>query len=195
MKTYFSNLIPQLLSYSKKLDSSSLLTGQHWTVIDENLNEKTVFIFRAQNNELLISRNGKVEKGTWDLIDHNTLLIDTKTESRMFKHGFADDCVLALKVDGKTEYAFMVNENKISESVTSIEQVGRYLEMKYVFKRDEILEAVKSQVVQPKEIVDSYSNEEDKTTDFKDEGKRDSVAHFFIFVVIIVVWVYFSTTW
>ncbi len=55
MKTYFSNLIPKLLSYSKKLDSSSLLTNHHWTVIDESLTEKTVFIFRPKDNQLLIS--------------------------------------------------------------------------------------------------------------------------------------------
>ncbi|WP_372750825.1 hypothetical protein [Labilibaculum sp.] len=98
----------------------------------------------------------------------------------MFKHGFADDSVLALKVDGKAEYAFLVNENKIPEFVNSIEQVGQYLEMKYISKRDGILEAAKLQVVQ---------NNEEENTDIEDEDedKSESVSFLFACIVILLI--------
>lgn len=61
MKTYITDIIPKLQRFSQKLDNLTLLTNQHWVVLDELESSKTVFIFRS-NNELLISRNGKVEK-------------------------------------------------------------------------------------------------------------------------------------
>jgi len=61
MKTYFSDLIPKLQRFSQKLDNLSLLTNQHWVVIDEIKSCKVIYIFRA-NNELLISQNGIVDK-------------------------------------------------------------------------------------------------------------------------------------
>lgn len=61
MKTYIAEIIPKLQRFNQKLDNLTLLTNQHWVVLDELGASKTVFIFRS-NNELLISRNGKVEK-------------------------------------------------------------------------------------------------------------------------------------
>jgi hypothetical protein len=65
MKTYISDIIPKIQKFSQKLDNLTLLTNQHWVVIDNVENEKNVYIFR-QNNELLISQNGKVEKAKWE---------------------------------------------------------------------------------------------------------------------------------
>lgn len=61
MKTFIADIIPRIQKYSQKLDNLTLLTNQHWVVVDEITNSKTVYIFRP-NNELLISKNGKVEK-------------------------------------------------------------------------------------------------------------------------------------
>ena len=62
MKTFISDLIPKLLRFSQKLDNLTLLTNQHWVVIEDICNNKNVYIFRT-NNELLISLNGKSEMG------------------------------------------------------------------------------------------------------------------------------------
>jgi hypothetical protein len=98
MKTFISDLIPKLQRFSQKLDNLTLLTNQHWVVIDDISNNKNIYIFRA-NNDLLISQNGKVEKAKWEYLGNNSLLIDRKDESYLFKHGFFDENILALKVD------------------------------------------------------------------------------------------------
>nr|WP_320118468.1 hypothetical protein [uncultured Marinifilum sp.] len=187
MKTYFSNLIPQILSYSKKLDSSSILTKHHWTVIDETNSEKTVFIFRQKDNQLLISRNGNVEKGTWELIDHNTLLIDTKTESRMFKHGFADSSVLALKVDGKTEYAFLIDEDVVPEAAKTLNGLLEYLENKYlIIKEKEVIKIqdkpkinIESQVTKQDPVESNINND--------DTGLSNAMTFLILFIIIIAI--------
>ena len=131
MKTFISELIPKLQRFSQKLDNLTLLTNQHWVVIDDINNNKNVYIFR-NNNDLLISQNGKVEKAKWEYLGNNSLLIDKKEESFLFKHGFFDENILALKVDSKNEYAFLINENKYDGELNSIERVIDFLTKKYI---------------------------------------------------------------
>ncbi|MBE0662826.1 MAG: hypothetical protein IH597_10175 [Bacteroidales bacterium] len=131
MRTYIATLIPRIRKFSEKLDNLTLLTNQHWVVIDELRNSKLVYIFRA-NYDLLIAQDGKVEKGKWEYLGNNSLLIERKNESFLFRHGFFDSNVLALKVDGKDEFAFLVNENKYGGDLNSIEKVLEFLEQKYL---------------------------------------------------------------
>lgn len=131
MKTYLADIIPKIKRYSEKLDNLTLLTNQHWVVIDELQNSKFVYIFR-KNFELLISKDGKVEKGKWEYLGNNSLLIERKEESYLFRHGFFDSNILALKVDGREEYAFLVNENNYGGDLNNIDKVLNFLETKYL---------------------------------------------------------------
>lgn len=130
MKAYISDLIPKVQRFSRKLDDLVMLTGQHWVVVDEIENSKKVYIFR-RNNELLISINGSVEKAKWEYLGKNAILIDIKEKSFLFKHGFYDENILALKVDGKNEYAFLVNETKFNDELNSLNSIGEYLNKNY----------------------------------------------------------------
>ncbi len=107
MKTFFLDLIPKIQKYSEKLDNITVLTNKHWVLLNEE-NQKTVYIFREENNQLLISKNGKIEKGIWEYLGNNSLLIDQTNGSYLFKHGFIDDSILALKIDGSDEYALLI---------------------------------------------------------------------------------------
>lgn len=135
MKTYLADIIPKIKQFSQKLDNLTLLTNQHWVVVDELRESKCVYIFRS-NNELLISQNGRVEKGKWEYLGNNSLLIDKIGESFLFRHGFFDEKILALKIDGKNEYAILVNENKIGREVNSIDTVLTLLTTKYLSQID-----------------------------------------------------------
>lgn len=131
MKTYLSDLIPRIKRFSQELDNITLLTNQHWVVIDELSNSKYVYIFRS-NSELLIAQDGKVEKGKWEYLGNNAILIERKEGSYLFRHGFFDENVLALKVDGKEEYAFLVNENNYTGELNCLDKVSSFLEGKYL---------------------------------------------------------------
>jgi len=131
MKTFLSDIFPKIQRYSEKLDNLTLLTNQHWVSIDDILSSKTVYIFRT-NNELLVSTNGKVEKAKWEYLGNKSLLIDKKLDSYLFKHGFFDENILALKVDSSEEYAVFVNENKYEGELNSIDRVFDFLRRKYL---------------------------------------------------------------
>lgn len=157
MITYFLDLIPKLQKFSKKLDDLTFLTNQHWVVVDEISNSKIVYIFRT-NNELLISHNGKVEKANWEYLGNNSLLIDKNEGSFLFKHGFLDENVLALKVDSKNQYAFLVNENKYDGELNSIDKIADFLTKKYLepFVSDIINDKIEIQIDNQIEIENLY---------------------------------------
>ncbi len=131
MKTFLADIFPKIQRFSDKLDNLTMLTNQHWVSIDDILSTKTVYIFRT-NNELLISKNGKVEKAKWEHLGNKSLLIDKTTDSYLFKHGFFDENVLALKVDSSEEYAVFVNENKYDGELNSIDKVIDFLRQTYL---------------------------------------------------------------
>jgi hypothetical protein len=126
MKTFILDIIPKLKRYSQKLDDKALLTNQHWVLVTEDIRQKIVYIFR-DNEELLISRNGKIEKGHWEYIGNESLVIESKSEYYLFKHGFLDNNILALKLDGNKEYAVFIAEKMFFKNMTSLSNVVRFL--------------------------------------------------------------------
>jgi len=86
MKTFLADIIPSIAKYSQKLDDLTKLTNQHWVSLGDINQTKRVYIFRG-NKQLLISENGRVEKGTWDYLGNQSLLLDTKDGKEAFtKH-------------------------------------------------------------------------------------------------------------
>lgn len=131
MKTYLSDIIPKIQKYSEKLDNLTLLTNQHWVLIDNIENNKTVYIFRT-NGELLISLNGKISKGNWESLGNNSFLIEKGENSYLYKHGFFDKNILALKIDGINEYSFLVNETRYEGELNTIENISSFLKANYL---------------------------------------------------------------
>jgi hypothetical protein len=131
MKTYLSELIPRLQRFSKELDDKTLLTSQHWILIDDETDAKTVYIFRP-NSELLIATNGNVHKATWEYLGQNSILINDNDGSHLFRHGFLDEKILALCLDGTRAYAFMVNEKYYDTNINSSKKISDFLQNNYL---------------------------------------------------------------
>jgi hypothetical protein len=131
MRTFIADIIPKIQRYSQKLDDLTRLTNQHWVSLGDINQTKRVFIFRA-NNQLLISDNGIVEKGSWEYLGNQSLLLETKAESYLLKHGFFDENVIALKLDSTDSYAFFINETKFHGELNKIEDILKFLEKKYL---------------------------------------------------------------
>ena len=131
MRTYLADIIPKIQKFTQKLDNLTMLTNQHWVVLDELTQSKTVYIFRT-NGELLIAINGKVDKAKWEYLGQHSILIDLKEQSYLFRHGFFDENILALKIDSKEEYAFLINESKYQGELNSIAAVINFLNQNYL---------------------------------------------------------------
>lgn len=133
MRTYLADIIPKIQRFSQKLDNLTKLTNQHWVSLGDINESKRVYIFRT-NNQLLISDNGIVEKGSWEYLGNQSILLETIEESYLLKNGFFDENVIALKLDSTNNYAFFVNETKYHKELNNIEDILSFLENKYLNK-------------------------------------------------------------
>lgn len=132
MKSYILDIIPRIQRFSRKLDESSNLIGHHWVLFNDRLDEtKTVFIFRSQN-ELIIAKNGIVEKSRWEYLGNDSIIIDTKENTLLLKHGFLDEKILALKRDSFNDYSIFINESKANQEFNTIEDVAEFLNRNYL---------------------------------------------------------------
>lgn len=150
MKTFIADIIPKIQRFSQRLDDLAKLSDQHWVSLGDIDQRKRVYIFRA-NNQLLISDNGVVEKGTWEHVGNQSILIDNKTGSYLLKHAFFDGNVMALKLDGSNEYAFLVNETKYVAELNNIDDVLKFLDKEYLGLRLEKLE--KTEKYKPRKTI------------------------------------------
>ncbi|OQP64237.1 hypothetical protein A3860_19870 [Niastella vici] len=131
MKTFLAEIIPQIQRFSARLDNLTLLMNQHWVLIDNIEHKKTVYIFRT-NNQLLIANDGQVENAKWEYLGNNSLLIGNINGTYLFKHGFFDKNLLALKIDSRDEYAIFINENKYNGDLNSFEKVLDFIRTSYL---------------------------------------------------------------
>jgi hypothetical protein len=132
MKTYLADIIPRIQRYSKRLDQLTMLTNQHWVSINDITDTKTVYFFDS-NGELDIFENGfGIDRGTWRLLDSNSLKLRLTNSTLLLRHGFFDENVIALKLDSTDRYAFFVNENKHRGELNTIEDIINFLEIKYL---------------------------------------------------------------
>jgi len=109
MKYYILNSIERIKQYSKQLDAESILYNKSWEVLNED-NQKEIFIFRP-NNDLLLSINGKVQKGKWELLPNRNLLIDINNETYLLKPQFVDNQYLSLQLSGNDNSLILIDED------------------------------------------------------------------------------------
>ncbi len=132
MRTYIADIIPRIQRFSKRLDDLTKLTNQHWVSLGDISDGKRVFMFR-DNSKLLIAENGIItDRGTWEYLGNQSLLLETSNRGYLLKHGFFDENVIALKLDSTDKYAFFVNETKYDKELNSIADILKFLEDKYL---------------------------------------------------------------
>ena len=167
MKTYLNEIIPRLARHSERLDDITMLINKRWVLFDEVENQKTVYFFK-KNYDLIISINGNVERGNWELIDNEHLSIKTNEGEFMFKKDFHDYNLFALKKDNVNEYAIFINEIFFDQkNFNTLESVNLYLS-------NDIINKESSLVIYPEESFETL--------------KKDLIwGLFFLFIIIILV--------
>jgi hypothetical protein len=131
METNLSVLIPRVRKLSQKFDNTSLILSHHWVLVDEINSKKKLYIFR-KNKELLISEDGQVDIASWRYLGKNTLLIENNTVKNLYKHGFFDQNLIAIKIRDDENYSFFVDEEKFDHGLNSENKIAKYLYDKYL---------------------------------------------------------------
>jgi hypothetical protein len=114
MKQAIQNLLPRLIKYSKQLDKVEAFVEKSWLYLDNNgKNHEYMFM---RDLRLIMSVNGSVVIGKWELLPNGKLLIDRVSDKIMLENQFIDDAVMILKKSASEEDPFvLVDEKKIPD--------------------------------------------------------------------------------
>jgi hypothetical protein len=127
MKEFLKDIFPRIIRYSKTLDDQTILTDKPWVLFSNDSATREVWIFK-RNHELIFSRDGIADKGSWEyLSEMESLYIEIGPVKRLINQAFIDDVVLLLRLDGGKEFIALANEQKIDETF----RIERYLDKKY----------------------------------------------------------------
>jgi hypothetical protein len=104
--------------FAQKSISKSYLTGCTWIMLTENESDITFFYTFRNNDQLLITKNGNVEKAKYEIIvDNNSLLIEKKDIIEHFNIvNFQDDYLILNKLSTE-EYLIFANQTKYKDAV------------------------------------------------------------------------------
>lgn len=135
MKTYIISTLESIRQYSKTLDAKAILYNKNWEVFNDS-GEIEVLIFRPKN-ELLIVRQGIVQRNKWELLPMGALLIETDTTTYLFNAAFVDNNFLAMQLDGTDECMLMIESNCMKRMVLdSIARIELYLKQTYTVVKE-----------------------------------------------------------
>jgi hypothetical protein len=123
MQEFINNLIPRLKILSKSLDQVEVFVDKAWVYTDENNNIHEYTFLRDQR--LIVSYNGQIEKGKWELLPTGKLLLDIANENMMLENAFVNKAILVLKKNGMDDQPFILFDiKKIPDG-----NITSYLEM------------------------------------------------------------------
>ncbi|MDO9629007.1 MAG: hypothetical protein Q7I99_03815 [Acholeplasmataceae bacterium] len=125
------NITDKVKNSSVSFIDMNLLTNNSWFLITEEvLNSKKIYIFKS-NGQLLISINGDVIKGSWEILLHatNSLLIEHQDKSEMFNVSFLTNDFLILQKDGTESFTAFVKQEKYNAGVSLNGELKHYENM------------------------------------------------------------------
>lgn len=135
MIDFLKNIIPRIKTFSEELDSLTKLYDQPWVLMNDLEKKDFVKIIFNQDNKLLISKNGNVSTGSWQIFTTaKSLLLNIENNQTLYNQVFIDPGILILKPDGFSNDLFILaNQNKIPDF-----DIIKYLEEKYLKKDNSI---------------------------------------------------------
>ncbi|MBQ2979815.1 MAG: hypothetical protein IJE18_06880 [Bacteroidaceae bacterium] len=115
MKSFITTFFQKNNISKTDIKINNFLCNKTWYIFNEDT-RKEIYIFR-ENNELVIAVDGKVTRGKWEYIAENhSVIIDADGKSVMLHPTFIDNNIFVLQLDGKNEFAFLIEESKVLNS-------------------------------------------------------------------------------
>jgi len=114
MIDFVKNILPRVLNYSKDLDEKEIFVEKPWIFIDESNNHHEYIFMR--DGRLVMSLNGAVTIGSWELMPNKKLMINRLVDTIMLQKMFVNDALLLLQKSGTSEIPFtLINEKVIPD--------------------------------------------------------------------------------
>ena len=102
------------------------LINKNWVLLRNSEGHRQVYIFQ-KDQTLLISQAGEVDKGRWEEVGDNSILIEVDNKSTLYKPTHKTEHLLILKVDGKEEYLHFVDEKLYEEGYKTTDKINELI--------------------------------------------------------------------
>ena len=102
------------------------LINKNWVLLRNSEGHRQVYIFQ-KDQTLLISQVGEVDKGRWEEVGDNSILIEIGSKSTLYKPTHKTEHLLILKVDGKEEYLHFVDEKLYEEGYKTTDKINELI--------------------------------------------------------------------
>ncbi|NOR86175.1 MAG: hypothetical protein GQ527_01060 [Bacteroidales bacterium] len=117
-----SEILDQLISLNNNSIDPVKLHGFSWISYSPAIESKlSTYIFREENQELLVVQEGKVKKGKWEvLILSNSILINDGEQELLFNIEYFGNVGMILKKENLDEYLILIKRSKADLQLESI---------------------------------------------------------------------------
>ncbi len=125
---FFNSRISRTRDKAQASGNLSMIVDQTWILVNAfDDNEMSRFIFRDVQNELLISKNGRVKREKWEYIPgSNAMLIGTNGEESLFYLSYIKPTLMILTTDHETIPLIYLNESHYRNKYAKINNKHLY---------------------------------------------------------------------
>ena len=114
-------VVDKIQSINLKVSKQHLIK-KNWVLLKESEEERQIYIFQ-KDQTLLIANSGDVIKGKWEEVGDNSLMIEFDNKSTLYQPSYESESIFILKVNGKEQYLYLVEEKLYEEGYRSVEMV------------------------------------------------------------------------
>lgn len=114
MEHYIKSIIPNIKQFGMMLSQKEYFINKTWLLVNDS-SDLVQYTFK-KNSELIISVNGDVQKGKWELLSPTKILLDSPTGSIQLENLFFNkDIIVLLKPSLIEELFILINEEVIKD--------------------------------------------------------------------------------
>ena len=130
MKTFILNALSKIPSVNKQLDCKSIIKSREWLVFDDHAEETEKILF-LDDDELLVSLNGKSSYAQWQYMRVNSsMLIDDGENKYLFKIIVCTKDIVFLNIDSTDSFSFLINTKSSDLANATYKEIKWYLKKK-----------------------------------------------------------------
>ena len=115
-------VIDKIQSINLKVSKQHLIK-KNWVLLKESEEERQIYIFQ-KDQTLLIANSGDVIKGKWEEVGDNSLMIEFDNKSTLYQPSYESESIFILKVNGKEQYLYLVEEKLYEEGYRSVDMIN-----------------------------------------------------------------------
>jgi hypothetical protein len=114
MENYIKNIIPNIKQYGMMLSQKEFFINKTWLLINDS-SDLVQYTFK-NNSEFILSINGDVQKGKWELLSSTKILLESPTGSIQLENLFFNKNIIVLLKPSLIEELFvLINEEVIKD--------------------------------------------------------------------------------